>query len=68
MKLPLYRRPDDNTSLWRIAVPSDLKRNLTIAQTDKDQSLWHIGLVGDTYTTTVTGDLLRNTFIEPYPT
>jgi quercetin dioxygenase-like cupin family protein len=38
------------------AVPSDdLKRNLTIAQIDKEQSLPHIGLVGDTYTITVSG-------------
>ena len=36
--------------------PDDLKRNLTFAQADKDQSQPHIGLVGDTYTITVTGD------------
>jgi quercetin dioxygenase-like cupin family protein len=30
--------------------------NLTLAQPDKDQNLPHIGLVGDTYTITVTGD------------
>ena len=36
--------------------PDDLKRNLTITQIDKDQSLRHIGLVGDTYTITVFGD------------
>jgi quercetin dioxygenase-like cupin family protein len=36
--------------------PDDLKRNLTLAQPDKDQSQPHIGLVGDTYTITVTGD------------
>jgi quercetin dioxygenase-like cupin family protein len=36
--------------------PDDLKRNLTIAQIDKDQCLQHIGLVGDTYTITVSGD------------
>jgi len=34
----------------------DLKRNLTIAQPDKDQTLPHIGLVGDTYTIRVTGN------------
>jgi hypothetical protein len=34
----------------------DLKRNLTIAHIDKDQGLRHIGLVGDTYTITVSGD------------
>ena len=36
--------------------PDDCKRNLTIAQVDKDQGLPHIGLVGDTYTITVSGD------------
>jgi quercetin dioxygenase-like cupin family protein len=36
--------------------PDDLKRNLTIAQVNKDDSLPHIGLVGDTYTITVTGN------------
>ena len=34
----------------------DLKRNLTLSQLDKDQTLPHIGLAGDTYTITVTGD------------
>jgi quercetin dioxygenase-like cupin family protein len=33
--------------------PDDLKRTLTLAQPDK---LRHIGLVGDTYTITVTGE------------
>jgi quercetin dioxygenase-like cupin family protein len=36
--------------------PDDLTRNLTMAQIDKDQGLQHIGLVGDTYTITVSGD------------
>ena len=36
--------------------PDDLKRNLTIAQPGTDEGLPHIGLVGDTYTITVTGD------------
>jgi quercetin dioxygenase-like cupin family protein len=36
--------------------PDDPKRNLTLAQPDKDRNLPHIGLVGDTYTITVTGD------------
>jgi len=35
--------------------PDDLKRNLTVAQIDQDKTLPHIGLVGDTYTITVTG-------------
>ncbi len=36
--------------------PDDLKRNLKIAQINKDNSLPHIGLVGDTYTITVSGN------------
>jgi quercetin dioxygenase-like cupin family protein len=36
--------------------PDDLSRGLTIARPDRDQSLPHIGLVGDTYTILVTGD------------
>lgn len=35
--------------------PDDLKRNLTLAQPDKNESLPHIGLVGGTYTTLLTG-------------
>jgi quercetin dioxygenase-like cupin family protein len=39
------------------AVPrDDLNRTLALAQLDKDRSLPHIGLVGDTYTITVTGE------------
>jgi quercetin dioxygenase-like cupin family protein len=34
----------------------NLNRNLTIAQLDNQRSLPHIGLVGDTYTITVSGD------------
>ena len=33
----------------------DLGRNLTLAKMDEEASLPHIGLVGDTYTITVTG-------------
>ncbi|MGO9020111.1 MAG: cupin domain-containing protein [Syntrophobacteraceae bacterium] len=36
--------------------PDDLQRVLTLAQPDKDQSLPHIGLVGDTYTILLTGN------------
>jgi quercetin dioxygenase-like cupin family protein len=36
--------------------PDDLKRNLAIARSGKDEGLRHIGLVGDTYTITVSGD------------
>ena len=35
--------------------PDDLSRALTIARPDEDQSLPHIGLVGDTYTILVAG-------------
>jgi quercetin dioxygenase-like cupin family protein len=36
--------------------PDDLKRMLTIARQDNDQALPHIGLVGDTYTITVSSE------------
>ena len=42
--------------------PDDLQRKLTLAQPDSDQTLLHIGLVGDTYTITVTGDETRGRF------
>lgn len=51
-----------NTAEYLAVPPDDLKRNLTIAQIDKDQSLRHIGLVGDTYTITVTGDATAGRF------
>src|SRR4051812_19412640 len=35
--------------------PDDLSRDLTVARPEEDQSLPHIGLVGDTYTILVTG-------------
>lgn len=52
----------DKTSEYPILPPDDLKRNLTIAQIDKDQSLRHIGLVGDTYTITVNGEATAGRF------
>src|ERR1700691_3796701 len=36
--------------------PDDLSRELTVARPNRDQSLPHIGLVGDTYTILVTGE------------
>jgi len=36
--------------------PDDLSRKLTVARPDHDQSLPHLGLVGDTYTILVTGE------------
>ena len=46
----------DELTLQYPPLPADdLKRNLTLAQIDQDKTLPHIGLVGDTYTITVTG-------------
>jgi quercetin dioxygenase-like cupin family protein len=42
--------------------PDDPQRHLTLAQPEKDQGLPHIGLVGDTYTLTVTGDQTNGRF------
>ncbi len=36
--------------------PDDLQRHLTVANPDKDRSLPHIGIVGDTYTILVSGE------------
>jgi len=36
--------------------PDDTRRNLIHARPNEDQSLQHIGLVGDTYTVLLTGD------------
>ena len=36
--------------------PDDLKRTLSMARPDADKTLPHIGLVGDTYTVTVSGE------------
>ena len=35
--------------------PDDPERNLTLADADRDQTLPHIGLVGDTCTITLSG-------------
>ena len=42
--------------------PDDLQRTLTLARPDSDQTLPHIGLVGDTYTITVSGDETNGRF------
>ena len=42
--------------------PDDPQRNLTLAQPHTDQSLPHIGVVGDTYTITVSGDETNGRF------
>lgn len=45
------------------ALPQDdLHRALTLARPDSDQSLQHIGLVGDTYTITVSGEATAGRF------
>ena len=47
---------DRATSPQSSVPPDDPHRHLTVARPDEDQSLRHIGLVGDTYTILVTGD------------
>lgn len=42
--------------------PDDLVRTLTFAEPNKDGKLTHIGMVGDTYTITVSGDATRDRF------
>jgi len=42
--------------------PDDLQRSLTIAQPDVNETLPHIGIVGDTYTITVSGDQTNGRF------
>lgn len=42
--------------------PDDLSRNLTIADVNEDQNLQHVGLVGDTYTITVSGEDTKGRF------
>jgi len=46
---------EELTSQYRPLPVDDLNRKLTLAQIDQDETLSHIGLVGDTYTITVTG-------------
>ena len=42
--------------------PDDPKRTLTLVDADRDQSLPHIGLVGDTYTITLSGQDTKGQF------
>ena len=42
--------------------PDDLERSLTIAQPDMDETLPHIGIVGDTYTITISGEQTHGRF------
>jgi quercetin dioxygenase-like cupin family protein len=46
---------DTMTSEYPPISADDLKRNLTLSHIDQNKTLPHIGLVGDTYTITVTG-------------
>ena len=46
----------ESTTQYPPLSPDDLKRKLTTARPDTDQTLPHIGLVGDTYTITVSGE------------
>jgi len=52
----------ESTSQYPPLPPDDLQRTLTIAKPDTDQTLQHIGLVGDTYTITVSGDETNGRF------
>lgn len=45
------------------SIPSDdLSRNLTVAKPDQDETLSHLGLVGDTYTILVSGSDTRGVY------
>src|ERR1700744_28091 len=46
---------DEQTSQYPVVPADDLKRSLALAHVDQDRALPHIGLVGDTYTITVSG-------------
>jgi mannose-6-phosphate isomerase-like protein (cupin superfamily) len=45
----------EKSAAYQPIPPDDLSRTLTVATIGKDQSLPHIGLVGDTYTILLTG-------------
>jgi quercetin dioxygenase-like cupin family protein len=52
----------EDTAKYPPVPPDDPARTLTIARPDVDQSLPHIGLVGDTYTVTVSGEATNGRF------
>ena len=52
----------EDTAKYPPVPPDDLARTLTIARPEVDQSLPHIGLVGDTYTITVSGEATHGRF------
>jgi quercetin dioxygenase-like cupin family protein len=47
---------DSTKAAFPAVPPDDLSRNLTVARPDSDESLPHLGLVGDTYTILISGD------------
>ena len=52
----------EDTAKYPPVPPDDPARALTIARPDVDQSLPHIGLVGDTYTVTVSGEATKGRY------
>ena len=52
----------DSTTKYPPLPADDLARSLVLARPDTDQSLPHIGLVGDTYTITLSGDQTAGRF------
>jgi hypothetical protein len=46
----------ESTPQYTPVPPDDLKRTLTLARPDMDQTLPHIGVVGDTYTITISSE------------
>ena len=52
----------DQQNAPAVLAPDDLSRNLRIAEVVDDQGLPHVGLVGDTYTITVSGEDTKGRF------
>ncbi len=52
----------ESTAQYPPLPPDDLQRTLTLARPDTDQTLPYIGIVGDTYTITVSGDETNGRF------
>ncbi len=52
----------DSTTTYAPLPADDLARSLVLARPDTDQNLPHIGLVGDTYTITLSGDQTAGRF------
>jgi quercetin dioxygenase-like cupin family protein len=52
----------DTQSEYSPLPPDDLKRTLAVAQPDIDQKQIHIGLVGDTYTISLSGEQTNGRF------